>query len=108
MCVYIYIYIHIQYPVNAISIQRNNPESPAMMTGDLTLDVNLWNLDNAHHKLKCHGDLYTLSQGFVWINIILFNQLAAFWVAYFRVVYSPATKVAPEATTSIITLLLLN
>ena len=33
---------------------------------------------------------YTLSQCFVWITVLLFNQLAEFWVAYFRVVYFPA------------------
>ena len=45
-------------------------------------------------KQKCHGDVYTLSQGFVWIEIVLFNQLAEFWVAYFWVAYLPATSVA--------------
>ena len=49
-----------------------------------------WNLDYAKHKLKCRGDLSTLSQGFVWIKIRLFDQLAELWVAYFRVVYFPA------------------
>ena len=49
-----------------------------------------WNSGYAKRKLKCHGDLYTLSQCFVWITILLFNQLAEFWVAYFRVVYFPA------------------
>ena len=34
---------------------------------------------------------YTLSQCFVWITILLFNRLAEFWAAYFRVVYFPAS-----------------
>ena len=34
------------------------------------------------HRLKCRGDWHTLSEGFVWINVILFNQLAEFWLAY--------------------------
>ena len=50
------------------------------------------NLDYAKHDLKCHGDCYTLSQGFVWINISLFNQLAEFWVAYFPVLCFPASQ----------------
>ena len=46
----------------------------------------------AKHKLKCHRDVYTLCQGFLWITVLLFNQLAEFWVAYFRVVYFPANN----------------
>ena len=57
-----------------------------------TRTQNQLNLDHAKHKLKCHGELCTLSQGFVWIKILLFNQLAEFRVAYFQVVYFPATK----------------
>ena len=49
-----------------------------------------WNSGYAKRKLKSHGDFYILSQCFVWITILLFNQLAEFWVAYFRVVYFPA------------------
>ena len=49
-----------------------------------------WSMDYSKRKLNCHGDVYTLSQSFVWITILLFNQLAEFWVAYFRVVYFPA------------------
>ena len=41
---------------------------------------------NSRYTVIC----YTLSQCFVWITILLFNQLAEFWVAYFRVVYFPA------------------
>ena len=52
-----------------------------------------WSIDYSKHKFKVHGDFYTLSQCFIWITILLFNQLAEFWVAYFRVVYFPA-KVA--------------
>ena len=52
-----------------------------------------WNLDyKQKHKLKCPRDVYTWSPGFVWIEILLFNQLAEFWVAYFRVFYFPATS----------------
>ena len=54
-------------------------------------------LDYAKHKLKCHGDFYTFSQGFVCINILLFNQLAEFWVAYFRVAYFPAIMLRDTA-----------
>ena len=49
-----------------------------------------WSIDYSKRKFKVHGDFYTLSQCFVWITILLFNQLAEFWVAYFRVVYFPA------------------
>ena len=49
-----------------------------------------WSIDYSKHKFKVHGDVYTLSQCFVWITIPLFNQLAEFLVAYFRVVYFPA------------------
>ena len=48
-----------------------------------------WNLDYTERKSKCHGGLYTLSESSVWISILLFNQLAEFWVAYFLVVYFP-------------------
>lgn len=44
----------------------------------LSLPFCQWNLDYAKHTLKCHGDVYTLSQGFVCIKIILLNQLAEF------------------------------
>ena len=30
-----------------------------------------------------HGDVYTLAQGVVWIQISLFTQLAEFWAASF-------------------------
>ena len=49
-----------------------------------------WDSGYAKRELKCHGYFFTLSQCFVWITILLFNQLAEFWVAYFRVVYFPA------------------
>ena len=49
-----------------------------------------WSIDYSKRKFKVHGDFYTLSQCFVWITILVFNQLAEFWVAYFRVVCFPA------------------
>ena len=56
-----------------------------------------WSIDYSKHKFKVHGDFHTLSQCFVWITILLFNQLAEFWVAYFRVVYFPATYHVPSS-----------
>ena len=67
--IYIYIYIHSMY-IYIYTVYRS--------------------IDYAKHKLKCHSDFYMLSQGFVWIKIILFNQLAEFWVACSRVVHFPA------------------
>ena len=33
-----------------------------------------WSLVYAKRRLKCHDDVYILSQGFVWINLISCNQ----------------------------------
>ena len=75
ICLYVYIYIYIYIYIRLSSCGKS-------------VELRL----RKEHKLKCHAGLYALSQGVVWINIILFNQLAEFWVAYFRVVYFPASK----------------
>ena len=71
----------LQVVVALVHVERLSGEKPAMIQ---------WNSGYAKRKLKCHGDFYTLSQGFVWITILLFNQLAECWVAYFRAVYFSA------------------
>ena len=60
-CIHIYIYIYSVYSM------CNNVRG----WGRSFQKCFQWNLGYAKHKLKCHCDFYTLSQGFVWIKIIL-------------------------------------
>ena len=67
-------------------LERELAEAGAATASECSLSGELG--DYAKGKLKCRRDFCTLSQGFVWIKVLLFNQLAEFWVAYFRVISS--------------------
>ena len=64
------------YNTHKENTMNDSTNTTSTNTYNNTTNNNNDNNNCVNHKLICSGDLYTLSQGFVWISIIVLNQLA--------------------------------